>query len=138
MEPPEPPITMDNVDQLVEWMFAPWVRSQGHEVLEVEEGRVVTRLAADPEQSHFAGTLCGQAIMSAVDTAMAIAMMTVEPIPTSGTAQQSTRFLRPAAGEAVVIEARVLKAGKRTWYGEIHVRDEDSDKLVAHATSEFV
>ena len=138
MEPPIPPITMDNVDQLVAWMFAPWVRAQGHEVLEVEEGRVVTRLAADPQQQHFAGTLCGQAIMSAVDTAMAIAMMTVEPIPAHGTAQQSTRFLRPAAGEAVVLEARVLKAGKRTWYGEVHVRDEASQELVAHATSEFV
>ena len=138
MDPPIPPITMDNVDQLVAWMFAPWVRAQGHEVLDVEEGRVVTRLAADAQQLHFAGTLCGQAIMSAVDTAMAIAMMTVDPIPTSGTAQQSTRFLRAAGGRAIVIEARVLKAGKRTWYGEVHVRDEETQQLVAHATSDFV
>lgn len=138
MEPPTPPITSANVDELIEWMFAPWVKAQGHEVVDVGEGRVVTRLPADPEQFHFAGTLCGQAIMSAVDTAMAIAMMTVEPSPMSGTAQQSTRFLRPAAGTAIVIEARVLKAGKRTWYGEVHVRDEDTQELVAHATSEFV
>lgn len=43
--------------------------------------------------------------------------MTIEPIPTSGTAQQSTRFLRPAA-DAVLIEPRVLEAGNRTWYRE--------------------
>lgn len=70
-EPPTPPITSDNVDELVEWMFAPWVRAQGHEVPEVDEGRVVTRHPAAPEQVHVAGTLCGQAIMSGVDTAMA-------------------------------------------------------------------
>lgn len=138
MGPPESPITMESVDQLYEWMFAPWVKRQRHEILTVEPGFVVMRLPQDPEQQFFSGAMCGQSLMSAIDTAMSIAMMSVESPPTRGTASQNTQFLRPASGEDLLVEARVLKAGRTVWYGESHVRLESSGDLVAHATCEFL
>ena len=130
------PVTADNVDEAYETIFAPWVKAQGHEIVTVEEGRVVTRLPQDPEQHHFGGVFCGQALMSAIDTAISIAVQTLPVGPRGGTTHQTTQFLRRADG-AVLVEANVLKAGRRSWYGEVHVRDEATGDLVAHATSEF-
>lgn len=135
---PEPPLTSANVDQFYETVFAPWVRAQGHEVVSVEEGHVVTRLRQDPAQHFSAGVLCGQALMSAVDTAMVLAVFTLEDNSSRGTASQSTRFLRPAGGEPMLFEATVVKAGRTAVYGEVHVRGEESGTLVAHATCEFL
>lgn len=135
---PEPPLTSANVDQFYEAVFAPWVRAQGHEIVSVEEGHVVTRLPQDPAQQFFAGVLCGQALMSAIDTAMVLAVFTLEGSSSRGTASQSTRFLRPAGGEPMLFEATVVKAGRTAVYGEVHVRGEDSGTLVAHATCEFL
>lgn len=132
------PLTREQADDFYEWMFAPWVRAQGHQVVELAPGRVVTRVPQDPAQHHFAGFMCGQAVMSAIDTAMAMAMMTVEPAPTRGTASQNTRFLKSAAGGDLLVEAKVLKAGRAVWYGEALVRVDGKEELVAHATCEFL
>ena len=129
---------MENVDRLYQWMFAPWVKRQAHEILTVEPGFVAMRLRQDPEQQFFSGAMCGQALMSAIDTCMSIAMMSVDPAPTRGTASQSTQFLRSAAGDDLLVEARVLKAGRTVWYGETRVQFESSGDLVAHATCEFL
>lgn len=140
MNEPRPtfPLTAETAEELYDQIFAPWVKEQGHEILEVEEGRVVTRLPQDPRQFHWAGVLCGQAVMSAIDTAMVLAMMSVDPWPQGGTTNQSTRFLRPATGAPMLVEAQVLKAGRTVWYGEVHVRNEETGALVAHATCEFL
>lgn len=76
--------------------------------------------------------------MSAIDTAMVLAVFTLEDNSPRGTASQSTRFLRPAGGEPMLVEATVIKAGRNAVYGEVHVRGEDSGRLVAHATCEFL
>lgn len=135
---PELPMTSANADQFYEAVFAPWVRAQGHEIVSVEEGHVVTRLPQDPAQQFFAGVLCGQALMSAIDTAMSMAVFTLEGSSVRGTASQSTRFLRPAGGQPMLVEATIVKSGRTAVYGEVHVRGEDNGKLVAHATCEFL
>jgi acyl-coenzyme A thioesterase PaaI-like protein len=76
--------------------------------------------------------------MSAIDTTMVLAVLTLEDNSARGTASQSTRFLRPAGGEPMLVEATVVKAGRTAVYGEVHVRGEDSGTLVAHATCEFL
>jgi uncharacterized protein (TIGR00369 family) len=130
------PITSENVDRAYELIFAPWVKAQGLEFLEVREGFVRARLPQDPAQQFFSGALCGQALMSAIDTVMSLAMATTER-QSRGTASQNNQFLRPAVGGDLLVEAKVLKFGRSIAYGDVHVRRESDGELIAHATSEF-
>ncbi len=50
---------------------------------------------------------------------------------------QNNQFLRPAIGEDIIIEAKVLRKGKSTAYGEIFITFEGSGKLVVHTTAAF-
>jgi len=130
------PNTIENIEQTYEVVFAPWVKQQGLEFLEVEEGRVKAKLPQDPEQQFFLGPMCGQALMSAIDTVMSVAIHTY-PRPSLGTTSQNNNFLRPAIGDDLNIEAKVLKVGKRSAFGETRVTFEGSGKLVVYSTSEY-
>lgn len=130
------PCTRENIDEVHELLLAPWVKLQSLDYLEVAEGRIKARLRQDGEQQFFAGVICGQALMSAIDTVMSLAMLTY-PRSVKGTASQNTHFLRPAVGEDLILEATVLKMGKQSAYGETRVIFEGSGTLVAHATSDY-
>lgn len=130
------PNRQENIEEVYDLVFAPWVKQQGLEILEVEEGRVKARLPQDPEQQFFSGAMCGQSLMSAVDTVMSMAIHTY-PRPAKGTTSQNNQFLRAAIGDDLIIESVVLKMGRTLAYGETKVTFEGSGKLVVHATSEY-
>lgn len=130
------PNRQENIEEVYALVFAPWVKRQGLEILEVEEGRVKARFRQDPEQQFFSGAMCGQSLMSAVDTVMSMAIHTY-PRPSKGTVSQNNQFLRAAVGDDMIIESVVLKMGRTLAYGETKVTFEGSGKLVVHATSEY-
>jgi uncharacterized protein (TIGR00369 family) len=130
------PLTAENADRFYDLVFAPWVKGQGLEFLEIEEGRVKARLRQDSNQQFHIGAMCGQAQMSAVDTVMSMAIATY-PRHTKGTVSQNNQFLRAAIGDDLIIEATVLKMGKQIAYGETKVTFEVTGKLVMHSTSEY-
>ena len=125
-----------NVDEICRIVFAPWVRRQGLRFLKIRPGRVSALLPQDPQQQFFTGAMCGQALMSAVDTVMSVTMASRDR-PSRGTISQSSRFLRPAIGDDLLIEAEVLRWGRHQSYGEARVRLAESGELVMHATAEF-
>lgn len=110
--------------------------------LRVEEaapGRVVLSLPVTAELVHGGGVLCGQAIMSAADTAMLLAMIAqLGEFRPMTTVQMQTSFLRPVPKDAgrVRVVATVLRFGKTLSYGEIEFRTADG-KLAAHATATY-
>lgn len=128
--------TQDNILDRVDFIFAPWVKQMGLTDWQVEPGRVCARLPQNTDLQFFSGAICGQAIMAAVDTVMSMAMGTTET-PVRGTSYQHTHFLRPAAGQDLLIEARVVRFGRTSNYGECWVTYAGSGKEVAHATLEF-
>ena len=130
------PVTQANVEETYEFVFAPWVKAQGLCDFVVSEGRVAARLPYDTRQAFFTEAVCGQALMSAIDTVAALAMATT-PRPSKGTIYQHTHFLRPAVGEAFLIEAEVIRFGKATAYAETSVTEISSKALIARASSEF-
>lgn len=93
-------------------------------------------LPEDTEQHFLGGATCGQAMMSAIDTVMSLAMLTYVR-STKGTASQNNRFLRPATGGDLIVEALVLKMGKHSAYGETRINFEGTGDLVVHSTSEY-
>jgi acyl-coenzyme A thioesterase PaaI-like protein len=130
------PCTINNIEEVLAVGFASWVRKQGLEFLEVEEGRVKARLRQDPGQQMFTGAICGQATMSAIDTVMSLAMLTYGR-KSKGTVNQNNQFLRAAIDDDLIIEAIVLKMGKNSAYGETRIVFEESGELVVHSTSGY-
>ena len=130
-------INDDNVHDIYEYIFAPWVKAMGLTDIQAGNGRATAILPQNGELQWANGAICGQAIMSAVDTIVSLAIHTGEK-PSKGTASQNTQFLRRAAGDDLRIDAEVLKFGSTIAYAEARVTFVASGELVAHSTAEFV
>ena len=118
---------------------AEYVRRLNLRIQAIDEEAVTLSLPVAPGLVHGGGVLCGQAIMSAADTAMLVAMIArVGGFKPMTTVQMQTSFLRPVPKEtaSVGIVARVLRLGKTLSYGEVEFLAPDG-KLVAHATTTY-
>jgi acyl-coenzyme A thioesterase PaaI-like protein len=135
-QPPSPPITNESVLRFYEWLFAPWVKDLGLRDFDLSPGRAVATLPQNTRLQFVSGAVCGQVIMSAVDTVAALAMATTDRTP-KGTVYQHTHFLRPAMSDDMLVEASVLRFGKTSAFAEAKVSFIKSAELVAHATLEF-
>lgn len=130
------PVTQETVGEFIELIYAPWVKQMGLTDCIVREGYCSFRLPQNPSLHFFTGSLCGQALMAAIDTAASIAAATGAKM-SKGTAYQHTHFLRPAAGEDVLVEANVRRFGRSSAYIDCNVTLIDSGKLCTHAVLEF-
>jgi uncharacterized protein (TIGR00369 family) len=129
------PVTSATAVDAHAFMFAPWIKQLGLTDFEVREGYVRARLPESDDLKLVAGSVCGQALMAAIDTVAAMAMCTTDRI-TKGTVNQHTQFLRPARGGDLIVEVNVLRFGKATAYAEAHIRSANGD-LIAHAVTEY-
>ena len=122
---------------LTEW-FAPWVQQLQLQVLHAERGEVTLRLPASEQLSRIGGMVCGQALMSAADTAMALAIASqVGQHQPMTTVQLNTSFLKPLAGQDGLLTARVIRAGKSLVFGEIDIRGEADGKSVCRVSTTY-
>ncbi|MEZ5657921.1 MAG: PaaI family thioesterase [Burkholderiaceae bacterium] len=141
MNEPTNQATPDGAVALAEhWLaslFAPWVQALGLKVESIEPGVASVRLPFDPSLCRSGGTICGQALMSAADTAMVFAIGSLfgEFRPTT-TVSLNTSFLRPVAEGDVMIVARVIKPGRTLMFGEIAMTGADG-KLAAQASTTY-
>jgi uncharacterized protein (TIGR00369 family) len=109
------------------------------ESIDASADSVTLSLPVTPELVHAGGVLCGQAIMSAADTAMLVAMIAkIGGFRPMTTVQLQASFLRPVPKETapVAVVTRVLRFGKTLSYGEVEFLAPDG-KLVAHATTTY-
>jgi len=105
----------------------------------VAPGEVTLTMPVLPELVHGGGVLCGQAIMSAADTAMLLAMIAqLGEFRPMTTVQLQTSFIRPVpkGASSAVVAARILRAGKTLSYGEIEFQTSEG-KLFAHSTGTY-
>lgn len=129
------PISQANIAEVFDRVYAPWVKQMGMTDFVLRPGYCSLRLPQDPNLQFSGGPICGQAIMAAIDTVAGLAVFT-DRAP-RGTAYQHTHFLRPAAGEDLKFEAKVLRSGKSSAYIECSVTLIDSNRLAAHAVLEY-
>jgi acyl-coenzyme A thioesterase PaaI-like protein len=130
------PVTQDNAEAMFEWIFAPWIKEMGLTDFVVREGFCSMRLPLNDRLKFFSGSVCGQAVMAAIDTVASMAVGTTHR-KGKGTAYQHTHFLRPAANDDVLITAVVKRWGKASVYVDCEVTFVGSGELVAHAVLEF-
>ncbi|MCE9657200.1 MAG: PaaI family thioesterase [Burkholderiales bacterium] len=120
-------------------LAAEYVRRLNLKIESIEEDGVTLSMPVAPELVHGGGVLCGQAIMSAADTAMLVAMIArIGEFKPMTTVQMQTSFLRPIPKDAgsVTVVARLLRFGKTLSYGEVEFLTADR-KLAAKATTTY-
>lgn len=114
--------TVESLQGLLADWFAPWIQAMGLKVESFSDGEVTLRLPQNDQLSRVGGMLCGQAMMSAADTAMVLAIVTQlgtqRPMTT---VQLNTSFLKPLSNQDARITARVIRAGKSLVFGEIDI-----------------
>lgn len=118
--------------------FAPWVQALGLQVDSFGVGEVTLRLPQGEQLSRVGGMLCGQAMMTAADTAMVLALISQfgEFRPCT-TVQMNTSFLKPLSGQDALVQARVIRAGKSLAFGEIDIRGAQDGKSACRATTTY-
>ena len=118
--------------------FAPWVQALGMQVEAVGQGSVTLRLPQNDQLSRVGGIVCGQAMMAAADTAMALALIRhFGQFRPCTTVQLSSSFLKPLSGQDALVEARVLRAGKTMVFGEIDLRGATDGKSGCRASTTY-
>ncbi len=115
--------------------FAPWVLALGLRVDTVAAESVTLRLPHSASLSRSGGTLCGQAMMAAADTAMVMALINhFGAFRPCTTVQMSSSFMKPLSNQDALIEARIIRAGKTMAFGEIDIRGADDGKSVCRCS----
>jgi uncharacterized protein (TIGR00369 family) len=131
-------ITIEAGQAMLADLFAPWVQDLGLRVTAVEAAAATLVLPFDPRLARIGGTVCGQAMMAAADTAMVIAIASqlggMRPMTT---VTLTTHFMRPVADSDLEVTARVLKPGRTTVFGEIRMSTLSDGRLAAHATTTY-
>ncbi|MGQ3082451.1 MAG: PaaI family thioesterase [Hydrogenophaga sp.] len=135
---PEPTLSVELLQGLLREWFAPWIQAMGLQVESFAPGEVTLRLPQSDQLSRIGGMLCGQAMMSAADTAMVLAIVTQLGIrrPMT-TVQLNTSFLKPLSGQDARITARVLRAGKSLVFGEIDMCGANDGRSVCRASTTY-
>lgn len=70
------PLSDATVQEFYEYLFAPWVNGLGMRDFKVSKGQVSGLLSHGDTLKFPSGAVCGQVIMSAIDTVASLAMAT--------------------------------------------------------------
>jgi uncharacterized protein (TIGR00369 family) len=127
-------MTAAELTELMEQTF-PQARTERVRFEVVEDKRVRFRYRAMDEDLRPGNTVSGPTLMAVSDLAVYFAVLAmIGPVVLAVTTSLNINFLRkPLAGE-LIVEAKLLKLGKRLAVGEVLVFSEGSCEPVSHAT----
>ncbi len=118
--------------------FAPWVQALGLQVEAFDADSVTLRLPQSDQLSRTGGMLCGQAMMAAADTAVALALVNqFGQFRPCTTVQMNTSFLKPLSAQDALVQARIVRAGKTLAFGEVDVRGAADGKSAARSSATY-
>ncbi|MCM5571208.1 PaaI family thioesterase [Burkholderiaceae bacterium FT117] len=133
-----PRVTIEQAQQWLGELFAPWVQALGLRVTRIEPGEAELLMPFSPQLCRVGGTVCGQSLMAAADTAMVFAIASgLGGFRPMTTVNQTTGFLRAIADSDVRIVARVLKPGRTLTFGEVSMFSAADGKLAAQVTTTY-
>ena len=131
-------LSISRANDLLEELFAPWVRDLRLRVDDVSEGAVRLHMPYDERLARIGGTVCGQALMSLADTTMVFVVASaIGEFKPMTTVNQSTSFMRPIAKMNVVAEGRILRLGRTMAFGEVYLRSVADANPAVHVASTY-
>ena len=103
--------------------------------VEYADGKTTrTRCVYDRTQLRPGGTISGPTMMALADTAVyALVLSAIGRVPLAVTTNLSINFLRKPLPGDLIAEARMLKLGKALAVGDVIIRSDGNEDVVAHA-----
>ena len=135
------PATM-TVEQLANALSAEFPqlfrRDGGFTIEAVWHGGGRVRRVYDHSLLRPGGTVSGATMMELADFAMYVAVLaSIGWVPLAVTTNLNINFLRKPAQRDLLAEVRLIKLGKRLAVGDICIKSEGEEELVAHATATY-
>ncbi|MGA8611644.1 MAG: PaaI family thioesterase [Xanthobacteraceae bacterium] len=134
-----PKLTRKKLKTLLSAEFPEMFNTQsGYALEQVWRGGCRLRRHFHPKSLRPGGTVSGPIIMALADVAMYVAVLSaIGWVPLAVTTNLTINFLRKPAPRDLLAEARLIKLGKRLAVGEVGIRSDGGDDLVAHVTSTY-
>lgn len=101
-------------------------------------GSALVRMKASESVLRPGGTVSGSSMMTLADATMYVAILaSIGWVPLAVTTNLNINFLRkPKAGD-VLADCKLMKLGKRLTVGEVAIRSDGEDEVVAHCTATY-
>lgn len=127
----------EDLTQLMEQVF-PQV-SKGFVIEEVTPGGVRVRLVTTEEHLRPGGTISGPSMFALADVGVYLAILArLGPVTLAVTTSSSIDFMRkPEAGRDLIADVTLLKLGRILAVGDVLIRSEGRDEVVARATMTY-
>ena len=112
--------------------------TSGLAIEQVWHGGCRVRLGFTANTLRPGGTISGPTMMMLADVTMYVAVLSAigwEPLAV--TTNLNINFLRKPAAGALIAEAKLIKLGKQLAVGDVAIRSEGQEEMVAHATSTY-
>jgi uncharacterized protein (TIGR00369 family) len=110
----------------------------GYAIEKVWHGGCVVRRHFSTGSLRPGGTLSGATMMALADFAVYVAVLaSIGWVPLAVTTNLTINFLKKPAARDLVATTQLIKLGKRLAVGEVGIRSDGEDELVAHVTSTY-
>ena len=117
---------------------APWVQDLDLQINSISELKCKFTLNYSEKLVRAGNIICGQAIVSAADTAMIVAVISaIGKHQEITTVDISCKYLRPLLRQGGSIETEILKLGQRLVVGRIAITDIETNKLAAEISCTY-
>ncbi len=131
-------ISVEDANALLASIFAPWVQALRLEATEMSAEHAVLKMPYSDDLCRVGEMICGQAMISAADTAMVVAIVSaMGDFKPFGTVDLTSNFMRPVSGEGVVLTARIMRMGRSMAFCNTEIHGANSGKLSAFATGTY-
>jgi uncharacterized protein (TIGR00369 family) len=132
-------ISQDELERLLKAEFPETFNPDtGLVILEIWYGGCRVRQGFLKNLLRPGGTISGTTMMQLADVSVYVAVLaSIGWTPLAVTTSLNINFLKKPAPAALEAQCRLLKIGKRLAVGEVSIRSEGEEELVAHATSTY-
>ena len=124
--------SVEEAQEVLDTLIAPWVRELGLQVLNVAPDKVVVKMPFDERLCRDSGTVCGQSLMALADTAMVVAIAAASggyrPMTT---VDATTHFMKPLSSDSVICTVEMMRLGRTMAFGHAKMVGEKEGKLIA-------
>lgn len=134
-----PKLTRERLLLLLETEFPEATHAVGdYEIEEIWYGGCRVRRRHHERSLRPGGTVSGPVMMALADFTMYLAVLSaIGWVPLAVTTNLSINFLKRPGARDLLAEAQLFKLGKRLAVGEVALRSDGDDDLVAHVTSTY-
>ena len=127
-----------DAQNLLKSVTAPWVQELNLQVDDVSKWKCKFTLNYNEKLVRAGNIVCGQAIVSAADTSMIVAVISaIGHYQEITTVDISCKYLRPLLGGGSAVDTEILKIGRRLVVGRIIITDIETGKLAAEISCTY-